>query len=65
MILCRRTIASAAFMPAAVSSISLLRVSRTIPSRAIRRRPMGTVGRLTLSQSARRALRSGSPSDHL
>src|SRR5256885_295956 len=34
MILCRRTIASAAFMPAAVSSISLLRVSRTIPSGA-------------------------------
>ena len=24
-----------------------------------------TVGRLTLSQSARRALRSGSPSDHM
>ena len=61
----RLTIDSAAVMPAGVSSISLDRVMRTIPSRAMRRRAMVTVGLLTPNQSARRALRSGSPSDHM
>jgi hypothetical protein len=36
--------------------------SRTIPSRVIRRNATVTVGRLTDSQSASRALRTASPS---
>jgi hypothetical protein len=48
----------------AVSSTSLRAFSLTMPSRVIRLNATVTVGRLTLSQSARRALRSGSPSVH-
>ena len=52
-------------LPATVISISLRVFMRTIPSRAILRSATVTVGRLTPSQSARRALRVGSPSDHM
>ena len=65
MIRCRRTIASAARCPASVSSISLRPFMRTRPSRVMRRKPTATVGRLTPSQSASRALRSGSFSNHM
>ena len=61
----RRTIDSADCIPLGVSSISLRPFIRTKPSRAIRRNPTATVGRLTPSQSASRALRSGSFSNHM
>src|SRR5207245_2682304 len=51
--------------PPAVSSISFRPFMRTSPSRVIRRNPTATVGRLTPSQSASRALRSGSFSAHM
>ena len=54
--------AAAAWLPWSVSSISLRLLSRIIPSRVIRRRATVTVGRLTPSQSASLALRTGSPS---
>src|SRR6266550_2102954 len=53
---------SADASPRAVSSISLRALSRSIPSRVMRRSATVTVGRLTESQSARRALRTTSPS---
>ena len=61
----RLTIDSAARFPAFVSSTSLRPFMWTMPSRAIRRSATVTVGLLTPSQSARRALRVGSPSDHM
>jgi hypothetical protein len=54
--------AAAAWSPRAVNSISLWALSRTMPSRVIRRSATVTVGRLTDSQSASRALRTRSPS---
>jgi hypothetical protein len=54
--------AAAASSPRAVNSISLWTFSRTIPSRVMRRSATVTVGRLTDSQSASRALRTTSPS---
>ena len=61
----RRTIDSADCIPFGVSSISLRPFMRTSPSRVMRRKPTATVGRLTPSQSASLALRSGSFSDHM